>query len=180
MAVVYARVTGIQPDITAVLLVVLGALAPDIDGGGTISKPGKILNRLLPRRTARVLDELGSTISSFIGAIFGHRGFFHWLILPAAMMAGGVLLKIPWLYWFGLGYLSHIAADFCTAGGVPILAPFYQRPLSCSKMKTGSLIEAAIFFALVLTMVVLGWTLLPIQTQEGFWKVYDAIISSKE
>ena len=60
------------------LLVVVGSLAPDIDGGGAITKPGKVLGRFLPFGAARVIDEVFQAISGTLNGTFGHRGALHW------------------------------------------------------------------------------------------------------
>lgn len=123
----------------------LGALAPDIDGEGSICYLGNFLpGHLAPAALVRLLNWLGRTISSAIRAIFGHRAAFH------APLWGGLLIGAGWYYgeplllWFGVGYLLHLAADMLTRAGVPLLWPITKRDFSLLPLKTGGFVESAL------------------------------------
>lgn len=154
------------------LLLCIGALAPDLDGDGTLSRPGTILGRFLPKGLRTMLDGIGQTLSGLANMLTGHRGFFHWLIVPLAMLYGAWIWKSSGFFWFSFGYLTHVMADACTKGGVPLLAPINRNNLSLMPIKTGSRTEACIFVGLIVVVVISGVGLLPEETQRAlyyFW-----------
>lgn len=144
---------------------VVGSLAPDIDGGGTIARPGSLFGKLLPRWLARLLDKIGLTISRVIRAILGHRNATHWPVWAALFMVLGYRLGLPWLVWFGWGYLWHILADFCTRAGVPLFGPLYTKDIKWSPIKTGSWVEWVISFATWIVIFYYGWAYVPASIQ---------------
>ena len=119
-------------------LAVLGSLLPDIDHPK--SWVGK---RVKP-------------VSNIIGAVFGHRGVTHSLL---AVVACAVLLArdgLPHALIAPLvvGYLSHLAADLLTPGGLRLAWPLrgtYALPLC----RTGSAFEPLVV-ALILAWVGCG------------------------
>ena len=91
------------------------------------------------------------------------------------MMGAGISLDKVWLFWFGWGYLSHIIADFCTTGGVPIFGPFSTRVVRWSPLRTGSAAEIVLFGCLLIGAVYSAWDLLPEQTR--YWlELYKEMI----
>ena len=166
-AVALARFAGIQPNALELFILIVGALAPDIDGGGTITAPGRIFRVFIPRVIGDALDAIVGFLSRVVGGMFGHRGFFHWPALSIAMFCIAASIHSPLLMWFAVGYLSHILADFLTVGGVPLLAPFWRKKVSARFMVTGSPTEAIVSGALLVFICGFGFELLPDSLQEG-------------
>jgi inner membrane protein len=156
-----AGTTGQPPDALGWLALIVGSLAPDIDAEGTVTRPGALLGRLLPRWLARLLDGIGTMISRIIRAILGHRNATHWLIWAIVLMMLGFNLGKPWLWWFGWGYLWHIAGDFCTKNGVPLFGPIVTKDVKWSPIRTGSWAEWVISSALWGVIFFFGWAYVP-------------------
>ena len=167
-AIALCRISACSLDGAGFLLLVLGSLAPDIDTEtSTISKPGSILRRLIPRVLADLLDTFTQLISKLIRIFIGHRGAMHWPIIPLVLIAISKYLEQELLFWFAWGYLFHILGDFCTAGGIQLLGPFNKKFYSWSPLKTGSASEKILFVILLCFIVVYGFALLPEENQ--FW-----------
>ena len=149
------------------LVMVVGSLSPDIDGGGSITRPGKILQRFLPYTVAAVLDGLFQTLSRTIGFFSGHRGACHWPAVGFLIIACAIYTENFFLFWFGFGYLSHILADACTIGGVPLLGPFSRERFSWVPLRTGSPAEWVLTAVLWCIALPLGFPLLNPVTQRG-------------
>lgn len=151
---------------------IIGSLAPDIDGEGAIARWGNFLPRhITPKPVVRLLNWAGRTVSSLIRAILGHRNALHWPLWGVLMM-----LCVAWLptvcqwlpaacslqpvagllFWFGLGYVLHIFGDSLTKSGVPLLGPIWTRDISFLPMITGSRLES--FVGLLLWLFV-AWRL---------------------
>jgi inner membrane protein len=119
-------------DPIALALVIGGALLPDID------HPRSWVGRRI------------RVISHPLAALVGHRGFTHSVL---AVAGGGLLLR-----WRGLGraivdplvlgYLSHLAADLMTSGGLRLAWPSRRR-FRIPLCKTGSPGELVIVVSLV-------------------------------
>lgn len=132
---------------------VIGSLAPDIDGGGKIAYLGDMLPRgITPGPLRALLNGIGKTISDIIRAIFGHRKAFHWPIIGLTLLGLGVLFGKAWLVWFGLGYVLHIVGDSLTKSGVPLFGPLWTADISFTPMVTGKFVESA--FGVMLWMFV--------------------------
>lgn len=157
--------TGQPPAPMGWLALIVGSLSPDIDGAGTIARPGSLAGRLLPRWLARLLDGIGTMISRVIRAILGHRNATHWLIWPVAIMMLGFNLDKPWLWWFGWGYLWHIAGDFCTVAGVPLFGPIFNQDIKWSPLRTGSWLEWLVSLALWGVIFYYAWAYIPPEAQ---------------
>jgi membrane-bound metal-dependent hydrolase YbcI (DUF457 family) len=157
------------------LSLLFGALLPDVDGGGVITRPGTILKRFLNRPLVLLLDFFGASFSEISRKVTGHRGFFHWLIWPVLIIGFAKKFSILWLFWLGLGYLSHVIADALTPLGVPLLAPFSRRKISLSSIKTGSLLEFIVFLLSLLYSLSFCWELLPQGVQAAFSKLLVAL-----
>ena len=161
-----SELSDFKPDAVSWLAIIIGSLLPDIDAGtATISRPGTIFKRFLPRGFVPYLDFLGMLISKIIHSIFGHRNAVHWPIIGVGISALGVYLGHAWLVWLGWGYLWHILGDFCTASGVPIFGPIYRENIKWSPLKTGSWPEHLIFAGLVAYIGFSGWSYLPESVQ---------------
>lgn len=123
---------------------IIGSLAPDMDGEGSIAYWGNWLPRYItPRPVIGLLNWLGQTTSSIIRSIFGHRNALHWPVLALAMALAGVYFGLEWLLWFGLGYGLHIFGDSLTKSGVPLFGPVWQADISFTPMVTGKFTESA-------------------------------------
>lgn len=127
----------------AVLLLaggVLGGMLPDID------HPASAFGR-------RVLP-----VSMTMAAIFGHRGITHSLIAVAVMsFAAWYSLhgldwhpgySVPFTLGLSAGYLSHLAGDWMTNTGVPLLWPNRKRFAAPLTISTGSPVEYLIAMGL--------------------------------
>ena len=172
-SVSYSLYSGVSPSAAHFLVLLVGSLAPDIDGGGSITRPGTILRRFFPWRIVKIFDSFGLALGAIVQSFTSHRGFFHWPILALFMIFGGLVFDRLWLFWFGLGYLSHILADFFTKGGVPMLAPISLERRNLTSFKSGSWIEACFSFWLFVYSVVYGWQFLPQGVRESFIRVSE-------
>lgn len=151
--------------------VVVGSLAPDIDsGGGTIARPGSLFKRLLPRWVTWLLDAIGLAISGLIRAALGHRTATHWPVWGALLVMGGLGLGWPALSWFGVGYLLHIAGDFCTKSGVPLFGPFFTGDIRWSPLRTGTWPEMLLSAGLWLWIGYVGYSRLPEPARAWLWQ----------
>lgn len=136
---------------------IIGSLAPDIDGGGTIAYIGDWLPRkITPAPVCSLLNGLGKTVSDVIRAIFGHRKALHWPLWGVGLAVAGVTMNYDWLVWFGLGYVLHIAGDSLTKSGVPLFGPVLTADISFTPMVTGKFTESALG---VLLWCFVGWRL---------------------
>lgn len=149
---------------------ILGSLAPDIDGEGSICYLGNFLPRhITPSLVIRLLNWVGRTISSLIRSIFGHRAALHWPVWGLLLAGFGVFYGLDWLLWFGLGYLLHIAGDSLTVSGVPLFGPLSGRDISFTPMVTGKFVESAL--GVVLWLFV-GWRLVVVLPQSAWlWQM---------
>ena len=176
--VVLGRTTGITPDSVGLLALIVGTLAPDIDGNGSITRPGTILRQLLGRGIGHILDAIFGALASAVGLIFGHRGFIHSPAVAIALMFAAVFTASESLFWFGAGYLTHIAGDAMTPAGVPLLSPLSNRRFSLVLMKTGSAPEGAVAVALLLFVCIFGWALLPDPVRHTREQLLEAVAMS--
>jgi inner membrane protein len=80
-----------------------------------------------------------------------HRGVTHYLIIPLAIILFSFLFDYQsFIFWFGMGYLSHWIADSLTITGVPISPLSLQRvTLLGGKIRTGEPIEYIFAFGLL-------------------------------
>lgn len=145
---------------------IIGSLAPDIDGGGHIAYWGNLLPRgITPRPLVALLNGLGKTVSDVIRAVFGHRKAFHWPIIGLTIMGAGLLLGLDWLAWAGVGYVLHIAGDALTKSGVPLFGPLWGGDISLTPMVTGKFVESA--FGVLLWLFV-GWRVVASLPKDGY------------
>jgi membrane-bound metal-dependent hydrolase YbcI (DUF457 family) len=161
-----SMLTGQQllpPGASAWGCLILGSLAPDLDGEGSICYLGNFLPRhITPKTVIKILNWIGRTISSGIRAILGHRAALHapvWGLIMVGFGLGLFGFKVDyseWLLWFGLGFLFHLFGDSLTKSGIPVLWPLWGGHISLTSMVTGSFIECA--FGVLLWLFV-AWRL---------------------
>ena len=176
--VVVGRLTEISPDAVSLLAFIVGTLAPDIDGNGSITRPGTILRGLLGREIGGVLDAIFELIAAVIRSLFGHRGFIHSPLVALCIIGSGHYWDMEWLMWFGGGYAAHLLGDAVTYAGIPLLSPFSSERFSFSKMETGSRTECVLAGVLLVFVCICGWTLLPEQVKHTHQQLYEVIVNS--
>lgn len=131
---------------------VLGSMLPDID------HPSSAFGR-------RVLP-----ISMMLSAVFGHRGITHSLLAVVGMsaLAWYSLRHLDWHPGYSVsfvvgitaGYLSHLAGDWMTNSGVPLLWPSKRRFVAPLRIFTGDFRERLLAFVMYGCVIVHGlWTL---------------------
>jgi inner membrane protein len=124
---------------------VLGSMLPDID------HPSSAFGR-------RVLP-----ISMTLSVVFGHRGITHSLFAVVGMSAlvwyslhhldWHPGYSVPFVVGLAAGYLSHLAGDWMTNSGVPLLWPSKRRFVSPLRIFTGDFRER------ILAIVMYGWVI---------------------
>lgn len=118
------------------VLVLIGALLPDIDHDG--SK----INKIFP-------------VTKWLGKLFKHRGFFHSLF-PPLIIFGALYFFTPWSFLgvaLGVGYISHLLSDGLTKMGVNFLHPVSNLHLG-GFIETGNVGEHIAFFVVIVLAVV--------------------------
>ena len=113
---------------------------------------------LLRSRTRR-----WSILSAALHVAGGHRGPTHSLLCLAVAMGSGWFCREVVAWWaLPLGVLSHLALDTLTWGGVPWLWPWKKHFRVRWALHTGSWVENAVAFPLLLiTVAAEGLALLP-------------------
>ncbi|MBU9211643.1 metal-dependent hydrolase [Burkholderia multivorans] len=127
---------------------VLGSMLPDID------HPGSAFGR-------RVLP-----ISMVLADLFGHRGITHSLLAVVGMSALAWYslhhldwhpgYSVPFVVGIAVGYLSHLAGDWMTNYGVPLLWPMRRRFVAPVRIFTGDALEYVLAFAMYGLVIVQG------------------------
>ena len=174
-SVILARLFSIPIEALSLLAILLGSIAPDIDGDGAITRPSRIFSLFVPRGLGRVLDGVLTSLSKFIQTITAHRGVFHWPVVGIGIAFLGYHFQNAWWFWFGWCYLLHVLADACTVAGVPLLGPISGRMYSLKICRTGSPIEAVIAAVFIAILIFSGFRMLPIRTQAAFEKLLSRI-----
>jgi inner membrane protein len=114
----------------------LGSLLPDID------HPQSFVGRRL------------WFLSVPLASIFGHRGMTHSLIAVGVwvwVMLRGFAWDQEMAAAAAVGYLSHLAGDWTTVGGIPLLWPWRRRFQAPFGFKSGGITEG------VLDVVLFAW-----------------------
>jgi len=128
---------------------IIGSLAPDVDGEGSVCYLGNFLPRhITPKPVVTILNGIGKTISGVVRDIFGHRKALHWPLWGFMLVLAGGNFQLDWLAWLGVGYVLHIAGDSLTKSGVPLLGPVLAVDISFTPMVTGKWLESAFGYAL--------------------------------
>jgi len=127
---------------------VLGSMLPDID------HPGSAFGRRVP------------FLSIPLSAIFGHRGITHSLIAVVGMSAlvwyslhhldWHPGYSVPFVVGIAVGYLSHLAGDWLSNSGVPLLWPSRRRFVAPLRIFTGDTVEYLLAFGLYAVAFLLG------------------------
>ena len=173
-AVTLSTYSGTELNLPTTLAVLLGSLAPDIDGDGAITKPSLFFQGLIPQGVSKWANHLFKPIAFFTRKLFGHRGVLHWPILGLAIILAAKYYNNLWWFWFGWGYLMHILGDFCTYQGVPILGPLKAKKHSLDLFRTGSLAEKLLSVILLIPLVRLGLPMLPESVEKTVHKIWEA------
>ncbi len=130
-----AQAFDLPADPMSLGLALLGSVLPDID------HPSSWIGRR------------GWFASAPIAALCGHRGFTHSVL---AVLGGLALLSADgfggWSVPLVIGYLSHLAGDLVTAGGIPLLWPMKRR-FSLNWFRSGS--PAEMLFSTALAALLL-------------------------
>lgn len=169
-SVALSRATGFVPSPIEVIILCVGALLPDIDGNGSITRPGTILKNFLGKTLSQLLDAIVAPFALVIRLLFGHRGLTHALIVPGIILLAELSFGIS--HWFSFGYLTHILGDFLTPKGVPLLSPFVKSSFSLKVFRTGSILEWIIVIILFCYVTVFGIELLPQNAREAFHYIF--------
>jgi membrane-bound metal-dependent hydrolase YbcI (DUF457 family) len=153
---------------------ILGSLAPDIDGEGSICYLGNFLPRhITPRPIIKILNWIGRTISSGLRATLGHRAALHapvWGLIMMGLGLGLFDLKVnysEWLLWFGLGYLLHLFGDSLTKTGIPVFWPLFGGHISLTPMVTGKFVECT--FGILLWLFVAWRIVMDVVLPKSAW-----------
>lgn len=141
--------TGAAPSAIEVGVYLVGSIAPDIDGDGVITRPGRYIPTRLGRLLHTPVDVLSRGCARIIQFFVSHRGLCHWPVIAAALFAAGLQFQSLYLTWFAAGYSIHLACDFITVGGIPLFAPLSYRRRSLGLLRTGSLMEALFSLAML-------------------------------
>ncbi|MBS3065132.1 MAG: metal-dependent hydrolase [DPANN group archaeon] len=123
-------------------LLLLGAMLPDLDSeNATISKQHP-------------------TASKLVRAVSMHRGIMHSIIIPVTIYLISFYLipkfvDIPHVLTYGLllGYVSHLAADALTIGGLELFHPISKFKIR-GFVKTGGKLELLIASLIVVYLLV--------------------------
>ena len=84
-----------------------------------------------------------------------HRGKTHYLINPLLIICFSSIFDYQNLvFWFGIGYLTHLLADSLTIAGIPF-SPLSKNKFNLfgGKFRTGDFIEYIIAFSLLAVSV---------------------------
>jgi inner membrane protein len=157
LAVGATAMSGGGPEGAEWLALAFGSVAPDLDGRESLaSTPSAWLPRFIP--FPRLLDKLVGVIFRIPANIFGHRNTLHYPLVAGLIIFAGYSLDLSWLSWLGIGYASHIAADFCTQMGIPLLGPLSAKNYGLwprfLRLRTGGIREGVVSF------LAWAWTLL--------------------
>ncbi len=158
-------------------LAALGGLLPDIDEPRSlIGHSPQILARGATRRSRRgsfgrvlflVFGELLTgavqALATAIRELVGHRGMTHWALAAVALATPLAALWGPHAgLYFLVGYLSHLALDMMTRGGVPVLGPLSRRRLHLLppflRVRTGGPVDRFLQFGAGIAFVLLAAT----------------------
>jgi len=107
------------------LALAVGTLAPDLDGGGLITKPSAWVPALFPMPKAA--DRTGRAVGRAVSRRFRHRGVLHYPLVAVILGILAFSLDSTWLVWFAVGYASHLLADSLTKGGIPVWGPLSKK-----------------------------------------------------
>jgi inner membrane protein len=164
-SVALSRAASFAPSPLEVIILCVGALLPDIDGNGSITRPGTILKRFLGNTLSQLLNAIVVPFAFLIRILFGHRGLTHSLLVPCLIFALEKLLGSA--HWLSFGYLTHILGDLMTPKGVPLFSPILKSNFSLKVFKTGSILEWVFVSILFVYTVIFGVQFLPSNTQEA-------------
>jgi inner membrane protein len=133
----------------------VGSLAPDLDGGGLVTKPSAWLPSMVP--VPPIVDRTGRAAGRLVSRTLGHRGLLHYPVVVVLMGVLAASLSSPGLAWLTVGYASHLLVDSLTKGGIPLFGPLSKRRMGllprALRVKTGGGVEATILAVVWLSFV---------------------------
>jgi inner membrane protein len=117
------------------LLVLLGAILPDIDEDNSKINKG------------------AGVVGSVVGFLVKHRGIFHSVLFALFLF---FIIDFVWGFNYGLallvGYMSHLVGDSLTPMGIQVFYPFSKFKIR-GPIRVGSTGEWIILFGLILLVV---------------------------
>ena len=170
-----SRYTGIPIDRWCIFAIMLGSLGPDIDGDGTITRPGRMFSHFIPRPIEWIIDSIFRFIGFVANRLFGHRGFFHWPIVGLLILVAAYKFANIWWFWFGWCYFIHILSDGCTIQGVPVLAPLSPKEYSLRLCSTGGIAERFIAVGFIIYLAIISYPLLPPKVRDAAERGYTKV-----
>lgn len=121
-----------------VIISLISAILPDID------EPQSYIGRRL------------RLISNIFKALFGHRGFTHSIL---SMLIFGFIFYLSfvntgifpfyYIWYFVIGYSSHLLGDLVTKSGIPLFSPFSSKKIALKFFATGSSGEKFVILGLL-------------------------------
>ena len=91
-------------------------------------------------------------LAYLINLVFGHRHFFHSLLLAGILSAGVYLLAgLIFAAALFLGFFSHILLDMLTPQGIKLLYPFSEHRIS-GFIQTGSILEHVLLAIILISL----------------------------
>ena len=145
--------TGIGLHPWGACMIVIGALAPDIDGQGIIVRPGRWFVLLVGKSIASWLSYPTLALSAAVEAAFGHRGLLHTPFFLGCLAVTAYVMQYEWLTFLSWGYATHIIGDLCTVAGIPLLGPFSWKRFRILGVRNGSFGERAVRMLVVIMAV---------------------------
>ena len=149
--------TGLELTPSGIVMVVVGALAPDLDGQGLIARPGRLLTRWIGRRAAGWVNAPFLLLSGMVRSQFGHRGLLHTPFLVVCMGLIASIWQLDWMLFFAWGYSTHIVGDLCTVSGIPVFGPYRWQRYRVMSVRTGTYGEVIVAAVLIGLSVLWSW-----------------------
>ena len=132
LSLVYIGIFSVENHAIFLLTALFFSLFPDIDESK--SKIG---------RNSRILSKTANFI-------FGHRGFFHTIWIPALLFLALILFNVKIIIGIAvlIGYLSHLFMDAITRHGIRPFYPLYHWRIN-GFIKTNSIFEKVFFLVVI-------------------------------
>lgn len=149
--VVSSNVPGTTPKIAVITASLIGSIISDIDiQQSKISYlvfPLRLLHNIVCKIIRLIGKLLPNKAEKSVMILTAHRGFTHSLVYAEVLCIMTCLIsKYFFLYpkdlgiGIGVGIVSHIVLDMLSGGAV-VFAPFINKRITISKIRTGSITE---------------------------------------